>query len=130
MLLATALAGSACRRERVIEKQALVWKPVNTWTGRTSVQTESFLGQSGAFQIHWESKPDGTAPPGRLRVTLHSAVSGRPLSVVVEHEGYGRDTAFASDDPRTFFLVIDAHGTAWTVSVDEGINVVTTEKVR
>jgi hypothetical protein len=130
LFVAACIALPGCRGERVIEKQTLIWKPVNTWTGRKSVQTESFPGQSGAFRIHWESRPDGTAPPGRLRVTLHSAISGRPLSVVVEHEGSGRDTAFATDDPRTFFLVIDAQGTAWTVTVDEGIQVVTRETVR
>ncbi len=130
ILLAACLALIACQSERVVEKQTLLWKPVNTWSGRTSVQTESFPGQSGAFQIHWESRPDGTVPPGSLRITLHSAISGRPLSVVVEHEGQGRDTAFVSDDPRTFFLVIDAKGTDWTVKVDEGIHVVTRETVR
>ena len=130
LVLVLSIAASACRRDRIVEKQTLIWKPVNTWSGRTSVQTESFPGQSGAFRIHWESRPDGSAPPGRLRIALHSAISGRPLSVVVEHEGPGGDTVFATDDPRTFFLVIDAQGTAWTVKVDEGIQVVTRETVR
>ena len=130
LLLALSIAASACRRDRIVEKQTLIWKPVNTWSGSTSVQTESFPGQSGAFQIHWDSRPDGSTSPGKLRITLHSAISGRPLSVVVDHEGPGRDTVFATDDPRTFFLVIDAQGTAWTVKVDEGIPVVTRETVR
>jgi hypothetical protein len=130
LLLLLSIAASACRRDRIVEKQTLIWKPVNTWSGSTSIQTESFPGQSGAFQIHWESRPDGSVPPGRLRITLHSAISGRPLSVVVEHEGPGRDTAFTTDDPRMFFLVVNAQGTAWTVKVDEGIQVVTRETVR
>ena len=58
---------------------------------------------------------------GHLKITLHSAVSGRPLSVVMEHDGPGEETVFASDDPREFFLVIDAERTNWSVKLDEGV---------
>jgi hypothetical protein len=43
-----------------------------------------------------------------LRVTLHSAISGRPLLVGVDQRGAGQNMAYLHDDQREFFLVIDA----------------------
>ena len=110
-------------------KEIIVWKPVNKWAGRTNVQTESFPGESGSFQVHWESKPFRESPPASLTVTLHSAVSGRPLVLVVEHLGAGKDVTVVGEDPREFFLVIEASGTEWTVDLDEGIRAVKQEPV-
>ena len=118
------LAAAACRREAVVDRQVMLWRPVNTWTGHTSLQTESFPGETGAFRIDWESRPEPGAPQGRLKVTLHSAISGRPLAVVVDHEGVGHDKAYVSEDPREFYLVIDAEQIDWTVKVEEGIRAV------
>ena len=125
-----AIAAAGCRKERIVETPTVVWRPIQSWSGHTSVQTESFPSQVGAFRIRWESQPDGTASLAALRVTLHSAISGRPLTVVVDHEGPGSDTNFVSDDPRMFFLVVESRGTKWTVSVDEGIPAVEKQVVR
>jgi hypothetical protein len=64
---------------------------------------------------------------GTLRVTVHSAVSGRPLVVAVDHQGAGRDTAFVNEDPREFYLVVDSAHVDWTIAVDEGIPATTAE---
>ena len=120
-----ALAVSVCcsgEREASAERKPVtVWRTVATWTGRAPLQTESFISNTGLFRVHWEARP--LQPPdnnGTLRVTLHSAVSGRPLVEAVDHRGPGRDTVFLSEDPREFFLVIDDQGLDWTVTLDEG----------
>jgi hypothetical protein len=54
-------------------------------------------------------------------VIVHSAVSGRPLVVAVDHHGVGRDTAYVNEDPREFYLVVDSADVDWKIAVDEGI---------
>jgi len=56
-----------------------------------------------------------------FRVTAHSAVSGRPLSLVVDHPGIGHDTAYVTDDPRAFHLVIESSHVDWSVTADEAV---------
>jgi hypothetical protein len=60
-----------------------------------------------------------------FRVTVHSAVSGRPLVVAVDHHGAGRDTAYVNEDPREFYLVVESSAVDWDVAVDEGIRATT-----
>jgi hypothetical protein len=52
-------------------------------------------------------------------VWLYSAISGRPLQLVVEHAGPGAGTAHLADDPRVSYLVIEADGVTWTAALDE-----------
>jgi hypothetical protein len=51
-------------------------------------------------------------------------VSGRPLVTVVEHRGSGQGEETVSEDPREFFLVVDAAATQWSVRLDEGIRAI------
>jgi len=123
-LLAASVVAVSCNRqpEPAPRMPVTVWRTVATWTGRAPLQTESFISNTGLFRVHWEARP--LQPPdnnGTLRITLHSAVSGRPLVDAVDHRGPGRDTVFLSEDPREFFLVIDDQGLDWTVTLDEGL---------
>ena len=70
-----------------------------------------------------EARPAGADGPsvGAFRVTVHSAVSGRPLVVAVDHHGIGHDTAYVNEDPREFYLVVDSSDVDWNIAVDEGI---------
>jgi hypothetical protein len=115
------VASSACAREDPPSTAVTIWRPVEHWSGQASLQTESFVSTTGSFRIQWSSANLVADTPGRLTITLHSAVSGRPLVPVVEHEGDGRDTAYVTEDPREFFLVIDASRSRWTVELDEGL---------
>ena len=94
---------------------------MGSWSGHTSVQTESFVSETGTFRLHWESRNDGSAPAGRLKIAIHSAVSGRPLAVVVDHWGSGRDSAYVSEDPREFYLVVEAERVNWNMTLEEGV---------
>ena len=83
---------------------------LGTWSGRGSSQTGSFDVTSGALRVTWEARESGAPGAGRLRVDLHSAISGRPLQTVVDVRGAGADTAYVADEPRVSYLQIDAHG--------------------
>src|SRR5258708_39952591 len=102
MLLA-ACAVTGCRSSRTPEagQRLIGWRPIEHWTGHESTQTESFNIESTQWRIKWETKgqpPSGAghgnaADAAMFRVVVHSAVSGRPIAVAVEHEGVGKGTA-------------------------------------
>ena len=98
-----------------------VWRALGTWSGRGDRQTESFDVVTGALRLRWQTR-DGSPPAqGRFRVSLYSAISGRPLQTMVEQSGVGQGEAFMAEDPRIFFAVVDSADIDWTLAVDEGV---------
>ncbi len=131
LIVASAWLVGACRANPpAASKNVVVWRNLGSWTGRAPLQTESFVSDTGMLRIRWEAK-DGGSPgaPGSLKVTLHSAVSGRPLVVAVDVRGTGRNTEYIGEDPRDFFLVVDAARLEWSVVVEEGVRARVTEAV-
>jgi hypothetical protein len=98
-----------------------VWRSVGTWSGRGNRQTESFDVTTGALRLRWEARGAGGSGPGRFRVTLHSSISGRPLQVFVDHTGAGGDTAYAEDEPRVSYMVIESEQLEWTATLEEAV---------
>lgn len=100
------------------------WHTLGNWSGRGHIQTESFDVTTGALRLTWAARP-ATAPkkpgqgPDRLRVVLHSAISGRALQTVVDHAGAGAGTAFFEDEPRVSYLVVEADGVEWSLELEE-----------
>jgi hypothetical protein len=88
------------------------------------MQTEPFISDTGSFRISWETRNEQAPGAGIFRVTVHSDVSGRPLVLAVDARGVGRDTAYVSEDPRSFFLAVQSTNLDWTLSADEGIGTV------
>jgi hypothetical protein len=43
------------------------------------------------------------------------------LVVAVDRRGVGRDTAYVSEDPRVFYVVVDSGSVEWSFTIDEGI---------
>lgn len=115
---ASGAAGSAQAAKPATE---VIWEHLGQWSGKSSVQTESFTGETGAFRIKWEAKADKNSPDASFLLTIHSAISGRPLQVAVDLKGSGADVAYVNEDPRVFFAVIDAKDTEWSFSIDEAI---------
>lgn len=109
---------------RARPKSETVWERLGVWSGKQSIQTESFTGLTGALRVKWEAKgpPDGT-----FQLTIHSSISGRPLQVAVEQKGPGADTAYVNEDPRVFFAVIESKDMEWSFSVDEAMGTRTLE---
>ncbi|MEZ5286392.1 MAG: hypothetical protein R2712_16600 [Vicinamibacterales bacterium] len=73
---------------------------------------------TGALRLTWASEADA-AGTGRLKVVLHSAISGRELQTIVDRAGTGADTVFLADEPRVSYLEIQSDHLTWTVTLDE-----------
>ena len=122
------LSANACEappaRAAQVPAAATTWRSLGQWAGTGSRQTESFDVASGALRLQWEARAlaiTTSGGPSRFRVWLYSAISGRPLQLVAEADGPGAGTAHVADDPRVSYLVIEAEGVAWTVSLDEAL---------
>jgi hypothetical protein len=100
---------------------ATVWHALGTWSGRGERQTESFDVTSGSLRLTWETLAAGAPGAGRFTVTLHSAISGRPLETIVETQGPGADTASLAAEPRVAYLLIKSEGLDWRVRLEEGV---------
>jgi hypothetical protein len=103
------------------ETEAVAWRPLGSWSGRGSMQTEPFLSDTGALRLTWETRNEQVAGAGTFRVTVHSDVSGRSLVVAVEARGVGHDVAYVSEDPRSFFLAVESANIDWTLAAHEGV---------
>ena len=82
--------------------------------------TESFLYEGGVLRVSWETKDDGSEGAGSFRLTVNSAVSGRELAVVADEEGPGKGQQYVSEEPRPAYLIVDAKGLTWSITVEEG----------
>lgn len=104
-----------------------MWRALGSWSGTGDRQTESFDVTSGALRMEWEAVADpggsGAAvpPPGVLSVTLHSAISGRPLRTVVDRAGPGSDTVRFGSEPRVAYLLVESEGVRWRLTLQEGV---------
>jgi len=97
----------------------MVWRPTALWSGQASIQTDSFLSETGVFRVHWESQSHRGY--GYLRVTLHSDQRPAPAGEVsVDQRGTGQNMAHMHEDPCEFSPMIDASGVMWKVSLEEG----------
>ncbi len=123
LALVAALSSASCKHApRPEAKQLAVgWRPLGSWSGRGDAQTDSFDSESGQWRIKWETHNAAPSGPATFRVTVHSAVSGRPLAVAVDHDGASHGIAYVNQDPRLFHLVIASRGLDWTVSVEEAV---------
>jgi hypothetical protein len=120
-----ALAGCSSKPAAASRRDTF-WRKVGTWSGRNQTQTESWPGDTGAMRIRWSTTH--AAADSAFELTIHSAISGRPIQTVVEHAGDGEGTAFFSDDPRVFFAVVDSRNLDWTFTIEEPVDVIITPK--
>ena len=116
---------AACRKKpdpKPPDPRTMVgWRPIGTWSGRGDSQTDSFNIESGGWRIKWETKNETSPEAGAFRLEVHSAVSGRPLMLAVDHRGVGHDIAYVNDDPRLYHLVIESHDIDWSIAVEEAV---------
>jgi hypothetical protein len=97
----------------------LVWRTVGSWSGHGNGQTGSFNVETGALRIRWEARSSNAADTSPFKLWLHSAISGRPLQMVVEHKGPGSDVAYIEDEPRVSYLLVESGDLDWSVTLDE-----------
>src|SRR6185436_12762833 len=110
-LIAGACSGQAPRAET--PQQVIAWKAVGSWSGRGNRQTESFRSDSGALRVRWSASPvtvvnQQPGDAGTLKVTAHSAISGRLLEQVVDHRGEGKGVGYVNQDPHVFYLMVES----------------------
>lgn len=110
----SACGGSAPTAEREL---VAVAHPAGSWEG-TGNTTIGFVSDTGRFRIRWQTRHEGMARSGTFRLTVHSAVSGRPIQVVVDHQGEGSGQTDFADDPRPYNLMVEATNLEWSFSVD------------
>jgi hypothetical protein len=103
-------------------KAVTVWRPMGTWSGRGNSQTGSFTVESGAMRLRWETRNERAPGAGRFRVSLHSAISGRPLQLIVDYVGAGENTSYLEDEPRVSYLVIESENVDWTATLEEVVS--------
>lgn len=109
-------------------EELTVWQSLGKWSGTGLLQTDPFLSNTGLLRVSWEARNSSSAGGGSLRIVLHSDVSGRSLTQVVEQRGPGGGVKYVTEDPRSFFLVIDAKELQWSIEVAEGLSA--TRRVR
>jgi hypothetical protein len=71
--------------------------------------------------VRWETRATGAAGDATFKVWLYSAISGRPLQLVVDKAGAGSGTAHIADDPRVSYLVVESAKVDWTAALDEAV---------
>lgn len=121
-IVTLALLVSSCGGELPRPREStVVWRKLGSWSGRGPMQTEPFISNTGSLRVIWETRNEATPGTGTFRVTVHSDVSGRPLLVAVDTRGVGRDTAYVTEDPRSFFLAVESANLDWTVAAEEGV---------
>jgi hypothetical protein len=117
LLIVTAVLAVACKNAPPPRQLESVTGPLGSWQGRNSA-TLGFVSDSGRFTIKWEAKNESAPKAGRLHLTIHSAVSGRPLQEVVDFRGEGSGTYVYSDDPRSYNIMVDSANVEWSISVE------------
>ncbi len=126
VLIVVAASASACRDDRpshVAQRPAaaaITWREIGTWSGGLSRQTESFEVSIAAMRLRWQTTSETSPGAGRLTVTLHSAVSGRPLQTIVDAHGVSSATVNVADEPRWCHFVIEAANVEWQMTLEQG----------
>jgi hypothetical protein len=102
-------------------QRMIVWKPMGSWSGHGSTQTDSFDINIFRWRVRWKTTNDTAPGKSHFVLTVNSAISGRPLAELVRHDGPGEGLADVNDDPRLYHMVIESNDLDWTVTVEEPI---------
>jgi hypothetical protein len=71
------------------------------------------------WRLLWEAKAIDNGAPPSLRVSVHSADSGRTLEVPLDGQGSGNGVVEIVEDPRQFYLMIESTGLEWSLAVED-----------
>lgn len=93
-------------------------RQAGSWEG-TGNKTIGFVSESGVFRLNWKTRNERPAGSGTFRLTVRSAISGRPIRVVADQHGEGSGTVDFVDDPRMYDFMVDSANIEWTFHVEE-----------
>ena len=118
-----ALAAAACgAQSEPIRVPTTVWQPIGRWSGKTSMQGETFGVDAHEWRIYWETSNETTPNAGTFVVHIHSGDSGRILATPVRRAGVGKDVVLVTEPPRpNFYLSFEASNLEWSVRVEEPV---------
>lgn len=94
-------------------------REVGNWHGRGSASIGDIPSETGRFRIHWETTNESPAGAGTFKLTMRSAISGRPLQVVADHTGVGAGTVDFDEGHRTYDFLVESANLDWKFRVDE-----------
>lgn len=96
-----------------------VTRPVGSWKGRGTATVGDIPSETGRFLIVWETSNETQPGAGTFKLTMRSAISGRPLQLVAEHTGVGTGTANYDEGPRTYDFLVESANVDWSFRVEE-----------
>jgi len=96
-------------------------RQVGAWKGRGTATVGDIPSETGRFLIVWETANESPAGTGTFKLTMRSAISGRPLQLVADHKGVGTGTANYDEGPRTYDFLVESANVDWSFRVDETI---------
>ena len=96
-----------------------VTRPVGSWKGRGTATVGDIPSETGRFKIFWETSNESPAGTGTFKLTMRSAVSGRPMQLVADHKGVGTGTASYDEGPRTYDFLVESANVDWSFRVEE-----------
>jgi hypothetical protein len=96
-----------------------VTRPVGSWQGRGTATVGDIPSETGRFRIMWETSNESPAGAGRFKLTLRSAISGRTIGIVADHQGVGTGTAEYDEGPRTYDFLVESANVDWKFRVEE-----------
>jgi len=113
------VASPGCKAPSEPQQIVSVTRLVGTWQGRGIASVGDIPSETGRFKITWETSNESPAGAGRFKLTMRSAVSGRPMQLVADHQGVGSGTASYDEGPRTYDFLVDSANVDWKFSVEE-----------
>ena len=96
-----------------------VTRPVGSWQGRGTATVGDIPSETGRFRIIWETSNETLSGAGTFKLTLRSAISGRPLGIVADHKGVGSGTVEYDEGPRTYDFLVESLNVDWKFRVEE-----------
>jgi hypothetical protein len=94
-------------------------RQVVSWKGRGTATVGDIPSETGRFLIVWETTNESPVGTGTFKLTMRSAISGRPLLLVAEHKGVGTGTASFDEGPRTYDFLVESANVDWAFRVEE-----------
>jgi len=94
-------------------------REVGNWHGRGSASIGDIPSETGRFRIHWETANESPTGAGTFKLTMRSAISGRPLQVVADHNGVGAGSVDFDEGHRTYDFLVESANLDWKFRVDE-----------
>ncbi len=121
LLLLTACESRQEEPALPVARASTLWRALGTWSGSGDRQTESFDVTTGSMRLTWETLQEGAPDTAHFRVSLHSAISGRPLQTIVDTQGPGADTVDLAANPRVAYLLIESEQIRWRITLQEAV---------